>query len=150
MTTPTTFIYDIIGQNGTPFRFILTPAARPWKKKDNPAAPMIGSVRYFDRRYTYTEKDDAYRPGHYDENGQNCGPAMVPRTFVHHNGTGMEGWHDVSAWDLDRRTMSMVGDWVEEMMLAYAVAKGLRWQSFDEVGEFEEPALVPAAAQVAP
>lgn len=49
--TPEIFYLDVTGANGTPFRFALTPSGKPYRQEDDPDAPMVGKVMYFDRRY---------------------------------------------------------------------------------------------------
>lgn len=64
-----------------------------------------GTIRYYDRRY-------ARKPG-FTEHGQDCGPALMAVDF-HPNAThGIRGWHEVDAWDLDARTVRLVGNWLK-------------------------------------
>jgi hypothetical protein len=148
-TTPETFYLDVIAANGTPFRFVLTPSARPYRRGDDPDAPMVGKVMYYDRHFTYQPEDEMYRPGAYDENGKNCGPAMYADAFDRHRpGQGLCGWHDERAWDVDGVTVGLVRTWIHLTMNAYAAAHGLRWQSQDELAtQFETRALVPITAK---
>lgn len=96
---PETYSLDLIGGNGTPFRFTY------W--------PRTETVAYQDRRYPTQPDEPHYRPFHYDENGQNCGPAMAYTDFVPLSNHGIRGWHEVDAWDLDRDTVRLVGTWLE-------------------------------------
>lgn len=95
---PETHSLDLIGGNGTPFRFTY------W--------PSTDTVSYQDRRYPSQPNEPQYRPFFNDEHGQNCGPALNADTFRNHGNTGMRGWHEVDAWDVDRASMVAVGDWL--------------------------------------
>jgi hypothetical protein len=99
---PATFTLDITGGNGTPFRFIYFPGEEV--------------VRYYDRRYTLTEGEPGYGINHMNENGQCCGGALSVDTFTDCSSSGLRGWHEVDAWDGDRATMIIVGDWLELIM----------------------------------
>lgn len=125
-TNPETFILDATGANGTPFRFILTPSAKPWGREADPDAPMVGSVQYLDRRYTLKPGEPGYGPNHTNEHGQSCGPKLSPWSFIT-NRHGFRGWHEVSAWDLDAPLVDFVGSWIQHTMNAYGKAHGLVW-----------------------
>jgi hypothetical protein len=66
--------------------------------------PEKGTIRYYDRRY-------ADRPG-FTEYGQDCGPALTDDNFSPNATHGIRGWHEVTAWDLDARTVRLVGTWL--------------------------------------
>jgi hypothetical protein len=68
---------------------------------------------YYDRRYPTRPDELAYRPFFNDENGQHCGPYLEESSFTGDRKYGIRGWHEVDAWDIDRRTVIMVGDWIE-------------------------------------
>ena len=97
-TTPTTYTLDMTGDNGTPFRFVYN--------------PTDGTVRYYDRRYTRTEGEYGYGINHMCEDGQACGGALTADNFTVSSGYGIRGWHEVDAWDIDRRTRELVGAWL--------------------------------------
>lgn len=99
---PESYTIDLMGDNGTPFRFMYWPGS--------------GMVRYYDRRYTLTEGEPGYGINHMNEDGQACGPVLTPEVFTQHGGTGMRGWHEVDSWDVDRATMTVVADWLEMIM----------------------------------
>jgi hypothetical protein len=101
----TTFQMDVIGENGTPFRFMYWP-------KDK-------VIRYYDRRYVLEEGDPGYGINHTNENGQSCGTALLMESFVPVRpveGHGMRGWHEVEAWDVDAATMHLVGVWLTHII----------------------------------
>lgn len=100
---PTTFHIDLIGANGTPFRFEFTPYEGPH-----------GTVRYRDRRYTLSEGEPGYGINHTNENGQACGPVLGPEAFTGGK-PGIRGWHEVDAWDIDRITVGIVGIWLQRL-----------------------------------
>lgn len=95
---PETYTLDLPGDNGTPFRFIF------W--------PWTGEVRYYDRRYPTQPGELFYDLRRHNENGQQCGGDLRVTDFVNAT-TGMRGWHENDAWDVDRAVMVMVGDWLE-------------------------------------
>lgn len=99
MTKPMTYTLDLMGGNGTPFRFVFFPEE------------LV--VRYYDRRYTLTEGEPGYGINQMNEDGQACSPSLAPATFTNHCNHGLRGWHEVDAWDVDRATMVLVGDWIE-------------------------------------
>lgn len=99
---PEVFTLDLIGDNGTPFRFMF------W--------PKTGDVKYYDRRYPAQPDEPHYRLNHYDENGQNCGPGFVADDFPLSSSHGIRGWHEVDAWDIDRGTRSLVGQWIHRVL----------------------------------
>jgi hypothetical protein len=95
---PEVFHLDVIGGNGTPFRFEYTPAEE--------------LVRYRDRRYTLPVGAPGYGINHTTEDGQACGPARCIEGSTARDVTGLRGWHEVDEWDVDRATMVLVGDWI--------------------------------------
>lgn len=96
---PGTHTFDLIGANGTPFRFMF------W--------PGTDEVRYYDRRYTLTEGEPGYGINHTTEWGQCCGPSLLPETFTDDHRMGVRGWHEVDAWDVDYITRRIVGTWIK-------------------------------------
>lgn len=66
--------------------------------------PDEEKVRYYDHRY-------AGQPG-FTEYGQDCGPALCADSFSPDATSGIRGWHEVGAWDLDARTVRLVGTWL--------------------------------------
>lgn len=100
MTEPTVFRFDIVGANGTPFRFVYD-TAEP------------DTLRYYDRRYPLAEGELGYGINHMTEDGQACGPVLSVNHINWSHPRGFRGWHDVDAWDVDRATVTMVGDWIE-------------------------------------
>lgn len=96
---PETYSLDVVGGNGTPFRFTY------WPSKDE--------VGYQDRRYPSQPTEPQYRPFFYDEHGQGCGPVLLSDTFTDSGGFGIRGWHEVDAWDVDRHTVALVGTWIK-------------------------------------
>lgn len=98
---PETYSLDLIGGNGTPFRFVY------W--------PSTDTVSYQDRRYPSKPDEPQYRPFMHDENGQNCGPTLTYTDFVPLSDSGMRGWNEIDAWDIDRSTMRRVGMWLETL-----------------------------------
>ncbi len=66
--------------------------------------PVAQNLRYYDRRY-------AGKPG-FTEHGQDCGPALSADSFQPDATAGIQGWHEVDAWDLDARTVRLVGRWL--------------------------------------
>lgn len=107
---PDIFHIDLTGGNGTPFRFEFTPGEG-----------VHGAVRYRDRRYTLTEGKPGYGINHMNENGQSCGPVLDPSTFTDHGNSGIRGWHSVDAWDIDRKTVVMVGMWLSHIAYSYGL-----------------------------
>lgn len=103
-TNPEIFTLDVIGGNGTPFRFVF------W--------PKLGDVVYLDRRIPTQPGEAGYRPYHYDENGQRCGAALDADNFTPDAQHGIRGWHEVDAWDIDRSTRRLVGSWIKLIMEA--------------------------------
>lgn len=91
--TTTTIEHSIIAttDRGTRLKFI-------WD-------PTTDTVRYYDRRY-------AGQPG-FPKHGQECGPSLPPESFNPDNPSGIRGWHEVDAWDLDARTVRLVGLWLK-------------------------------------
>jgi hypothetical protein len=106
-TRPETFVMDITGGNGTPFRFIYWPSTQ--------------IVVYFDRRYPTKPGEGQYKPFAYDENGQNCGPYLKASSFTEHRNTALTGWHGNREWDVDRSTRQLVSDWIEQIQDAYGL-----------------------------
>jgi hypothetical protein len=104
---PEVFHLDVIGGNGTPFRFEYTPAEE--------------LVRYRDRRYTLTVGAPGYGINHTTEDGQACGPALRAEDFVTPSTNGFRGWHEEDAWDVDSTTRAIVGAWIKTIR----EAKGL-------------------------
>lgn len=98
---PGTYTLDLIGKNGTPFRFVYMPAE--------------GKVQYFDRRYTLTPGEPGYGPNQMNENGQSCGSALLVSDFLPPRRTGFRGWHEVDAWDVDGDTRYWVGEWLAQI-----------------------------------
>lgn len=109
-TTPVAFHIDLTGDNGTPFRFEFSPNESPY-----------GTVRYRDRRYTLTEGKPGYGINHTNENGQACGPAMLPSAFPATSIYGMRGWHEEDAWDVDVHTRNFVGLWLRRIADAHGL-----------------------------
>lgn len=111
---PEVFTLDVIGGNGTPFRFMF------WPKEDQ--ATEKGTVRYYDRRYTLTEGEPGYGINHTNEHGQACGGPLLVSSFTnaHSSGfsSGIRGWHGVDAWDIDRQTVKLVGGWIHSILEA--------------------------------
>lgn len=103
MDNPETYTLDTIGGNGTPFRFVFWPGENG------------GTVRYYDRRYPMAEGETGYGINRWNENGQCCGGARSVDDFVGPHVYGLRGWHEVDVWDVDRATVVMVGDWIEEI-----------------------------------
>lgn len=101
---PGVFHLDVNSANGTPFRFVLDPANNV--------------IRYYDRRYPKTDDQPGYGVNHFTEDGQACGPALTADTFARPPGYGLCGWHKVDVWDVDRKTMALVGSWIELVMEA--------------------------------
>lgn len=106
---PASFHIDLTGGNGTPFRFEFTPDEGPH-----------GQVRYRDRRYTLTEGKPGYGINHTNEDGQACGPALMPYSLIDCD-SGIRGWHEVDAWDVDRATVQLVGAWLRHIAEAYGL-----------------------------
>jgi hypothetical protein len=97
-TSPETYTLDVTGDNGTPFRFVFWPGTE--------------TVRYYDRRYTRTEGEYGYGVNHMTEDGQACGPALAITDFVPISNHGLRGYNAIDEWDIDRRTMNLVGTWL--------------------------------------
>lgn len=97
-TGPTTYTLDMPGDNGTPFRFVYWPAD--------------AAVRYYDRRYTRAKSDIGYGIDHKCEHGQACGPRLHPTDFTAFDADPIRGWQNMDVWDVDRRTVQMVGVWL--------------------------------------
>ena len=95
---PEIFTLDLIGDNGTPFRFMY------W--------PEQGEIRYYDRRYPTTPDKPGYGINHFNENGQACGGPLLDTDFTPLADYGIRGWHEVDAWDIDRDTRRIVGKWI--------------------------------------
>lgn len=105
---PEVFTLDLIGDNGTPFRFMF------WPKEHQ--ATEKGTIRYYDRRYTLTEDEPGYSINNMDENGQSCGGPLLVSSFIEARGFGIQGWHAVDAWDIDRDTVALVGNWIASIL----------------------------------
>ena len=82
--------FAAVTANGVPMMFVWNPSTR--------------TVRYYDRRF-------AGQPG-FAEDGQDCGPALPADSFSPHATVGILGWHEVDAWNLDARTVRLVGTWL--------------------------------------
>jgi hypothetical protein len=76
-----------------------------WDRTDN-------TVRYYDRRYTLTPDQPGYGINHTCELGQCCGGPRMASDFRPDDTHGIRGWHEVDAWDLDARTVQLVGTWL--------------------------------------
>lgn len=98
--TPETYVLDVNGANGTPFRFVFYPG------EDG------GTVRYHDRRYTLAKGELGYGINQTNEHGQACGPKFTVSAFVPPRRSGLLGWHDVGAWDVDVATCHLVTAWL--------------------------------------
>lgn len=111
---PEVFTLDLIGGNGTPFRFMF------WPKEHQ--ATEEGTIRYYDRRYILTEGEPGYGINHTNENGQSCGGPLLVSSFTNaYNygfGSGIRGWNEVDAWDIDRHTVALVGNWIASILEA--------------------------------
>lgn len=66
--------------------------------------PGTEKVRYYDTRY-------AGQFG-FAEYGQDCGAALYATSFQPDATSGIRGWHEVDAWDLDATTVRKVGTWL--------------------------------------
>lgn len=106
---PDVFHIDLTGANGTPFRFEFTPGEG-----------IHGVVRYRDRRYTLAKGEPGYGINHTNENGQACGGFLYPSSYINRK-AGIRGWHEVDAWDIDRRTANMVGAWLLHIADTYGL-----------------------------
>lgn len=94
-----TYTLDITGGNGTPFRFVYKTG---------------GTVRYYDRRYPTLPDEPHYHPRNYNEDGQKCGPDFNVESFTDASAqSGIIGWHEVDAWDIDAATVRLVGTWLD-------------------------------------
>jgi len=94
---PTSHVIDVVSQHNIPLRFVFEGG---------------DTVRYFDRRYPTLPNEPHYRPGHYDENGQTCGPALPMESFTEGGNHGIVGWHEVDAWTIDFLTRELVAAWL--------------------------------------
>jgi hypothetical protein len=97
---PETYILDVVGDNGTPFRFVYE---------------LGDTVRYYDRRYPTLPDEPYYHPRNYSEHGQSCGPDMLIESFTDLGTHGIFGWHEVEAWDIDAFTRDLVGVWLKSL-----------------------------------
>lgn len=97
---PGTFLLDVTGANGTPFRFVATPAD--------------GALRYYDRRHTLAEGEPGYGINRTCEIGQACGPAL--RLIDAPEFACIRGWHGVTDWDVDAGTTTLVSAWVRHVL----------------------------------
>lgn len=88
--TDTRFTFAATTDSGIPMMFVWDPDSE--------------TIRYYDRRY-------AGQPG-FTEHGQDCGPALSADSFQPDATDGIRGWHEVDAWDLDARTVRLVGMWL--------------------------------------
>jgi hypothetical protein len=66
--------------------------------------PATSTVTYYDRRYAGEEG--------FTEHGQACGPAFPLDAFDPNADHGIIGWHEVDDWNLDARTVRLVGAWL--------------------------------------
>lgn len=66
--------------------------------------PDDATVQIYDRRY-------AGQPG-FTEHGQRCGGPQSASDFHRDATTGIRGWHDVDHWDMDARTVRLIGAWL--------------------------------------
>jgi hypothetical protein len=101
---PETFHIDLTGGNGTPFRFVFL--------------PDDGSVWQYDRRHTIKAPDQTHP--NFNDDGQLCGGTFAPSDFIGKD-SGIRGWHEVDAWDIDRATVRMVGIWLTHIANAYGL-----------------------------
>ncbi len=104
---PDTFHLDLTGGNGTPFRFVF------W--------PETGELRCYDRRYSYRPDERVYHERNYNENGQSCGGPMALGSFTRPRPTGIQGWHEVEDWDIDRASVVLVAAWLHHVASAYGL-----------------------------
>lgn len=96
--SPDVFTLDVVSANDIPLRFMF------W--------PRQGVVRYHDRRYTLQPEQPGYGINHTNENGQCAGGVMLPGDFSADAESGIRGWHEVDAWDVDAATCRLVGTWL--------------------------------------
>lgn len=104
---PTSFHIDLIGGNGTLFRFVWWP--------DEHQGTESGTIRYYDRQHTRAEGEPGYCINHMNENGQACGGPLLVSSFTHGSPDTLRGWHGIDVWDVDRGTRAMVGEWLRQV-----------------------------------
>ena len=91
--------FAVTTANGIPMLFV-------WDRETN-------EVRYYDRRYPVQPGSPGYGINNATEHGQCCGGARLASDFSPDAERGIRGWHEVDVWDLDARTVRLVGNWLK-------------------------------------